>query len=320
MEIALGLIGGVVLFLYAINKLSAHIRDWADDRMKDFIARFTRNIFTAILTGIVVTVLLKSSSAAIIITIVLVGAGLVTFRQSLGIVLGANIGTTISSQIMALDVAEYAPVALAAGFAMFLIFERPLIVRTGTVLFYFGLIFFGLLTMENAVKPLKSHQYFKEMIASFEDPIRGAVAGAGISAVIQSSSATVALAISLAKQSLITLPAAIAVMLGAELGTCADTLLATARSNRQALKTGLFHFSFNLLTIFCGLLLFVPFVALVEFVSNGSEVKRQIANAHLMFNVLGVLGFVGLIPLVERFLNYILPDKDVGSGGDLQAA
>lgn len=324
MEIILGLIGGIVLFLYAISKLSSHIRSWADDRMKDFIARFTRNVFTAILTGIVVTVLLKSSSAAIIITIVLVGAGLVTFRQSLGIVLGANIGTTISSQIMALDVAEYAPIALAAGFALFIIFERPLIHRIGTVLFYFGMIFFGLLTMENAVEPLKSHQYFKDLIASFEDPISGALAGAGVSAVIQSSSATVALAITLAKQSLITLPAAIAVMIGAELGTCADTLLATARSNRQALKTGLFHFSFNLVTIICGLILFVPFVAFIEMISNGSEVKQQIANAHLTFNVLGVLGFVGLIPLIERFLNFVLPDdpqkNDDDLDGELQPA
>jgi len=310
METVLGLVGGIVLFLYAISKLSGHIREWADERMKAFVARFTRNILTAIITGIVVTVLLKSSSAAIIITIVLVGAGVVTFRQSLGIVLGANIGTTIASQIMALDVAEYAPVALAAGFALFILFERPLIHRVGTVIFYFGMIFFGLLTMENAVEPLKSHDYFKELIASFENPISGALAGAGISAVIQSSSATVALAITLAKQSLITLPAAIAVMIGAELGTCADTLLATARSNRQAVKTGLFHFSFNLLSIVIGLALFVPFVSLVEYLAAGSQVKQQIAHAHLIFNLLGVAAIAGFLPWIERALNRLLPDTD----------
>ncbi|HNQ15051.1 MAG TPA: Na/Pi symporter [Pyrinomonadaceae bacterium] len=310
METVLGLVGGIVLFLYAISKLSGHIREWADERMKAFVARFTRNILTAIITGIVVTVLLKSSSAAIIITIVLVGEGVVTFRQSLGIVLGANIGTTIASQIMALDVAEYAPVALAAGFALFILFERPLIHRVGTVIFYFGMIFFGLLTMENAVEPLKSHDYFKELIASFENPISGALAGAGISAVIQSSSATVALAITLAKQSLITLPAAIAVMIGAELGTCADTLLATARSNRQAVKTGLFHFSFNLLSIVIGLALFVPFVSLVEYLAAGSQVKQQIAHAHLIFNLLGVAAIAGFLPWIERALNRLLPDTD----------
>lgn len=309
MEIILGLLGGIVLFLYAISKLSEHIRDWADDKMKDFIAQFTRNVFTAIITGIVATVLLKSSSAAIIITIVLVGAGVVTFRQSLGIVMGANIGTTISSQIMALDVAEYAAIALAVGFILFLVTDQKYIFRAGKIIFYFGMIFFGLLTMENAVEPLKSHQYFKDVIASFENPIQGALAGAGIAAVIQSSSATVALAITLAKQSLITLPAAMAVMIGAELGTCADTLLATARSTRQAVKTGLFHLSFNLVTIIIGLLLFVPFVGLIQYISNGSEIKHQIANAHLIFNVLGVLGFVGFIPLIEKILNYLLPDE-----------
>ncbi len=309
MEIALGLIGGIVLFLYAISKLSEHIREWADDKMKDFIAKFTRNIFTAILTGIVVTVLLKSSSAAIIITIILVGAGVVTFRQSLGIVMGANIGTTISSQIMALDVAEYAAIPLLLGFILLMIAKQVVLLRVATIVFYFGMIFFGLLTMENAVEPLKTHQSFKDLIASFENPIQGALAGAGIAAIIQSSSATVALAITLAKQSLITLPAAMAVMIGAELGTCADTLLATARSNRQALKTGLFHLSFNILTIIVGLILFVPFVGLVEWISGGATMKTQIANAHLIFNVLGVVGFVGFIPLIERLLNYLLPDK-----------
>jgi phosphate:Na+ symporter len=309
METALGLIGGIVLFLYAISKLSEHIREWADDKMKDFIAKFTRNIFTAIITGIVVTVLLKSSSAAIIITIVLVGAGVVTFRQSLGIVMGANIGTTVSSQIMALDVAEYAAIPLVLGFIVLMTAKQVVLLRVATIVFYFGMIFFGLLTMENAVEPLKTHQSFKDLIAGFENPIQGALAGAGIAAVIQSSSATVALAITLAKQSLITLPAAIAVMIGAELGTCADTLLATARSNRQALKTGLFHLSFNLVTIIIGLILFVPFVGLVEYISGGNSIKYQIANAHLIFNVLGVLGFVGFIPLIEKLLNYLLPDK-----------
>ncbi len=319
METVLGLIGGIVLFLYAISKLSEHIREWADDKMKDFIAKFTRNIFTAIITGIVVTVLLKSSSAAIIITIILVGAGVVTFRQSLGIVLGANIGTTVSSQIMALDVAEYAAIPLALGFVVLMIAKQIALLRIGTIVFYFGMIFFGLLTMENAVEPLKAHQSFKDLIAGFENPIQGALAGAGIAAVIQSSSATVALAITLAKQSLITLPAAIAVMIGAELGTCADTLLATTRSNRQALKTGLFHLSFNILTIIVGLVLFVPFVAFVEWISGGATIKTQIANAHLIFNVLGVIGFVGFIPLVEKLLNYLLPNQPE-IGAELQPA
>ncbi len=319
METVLGLIGGIVLFLYAISKLSEHIREWADDKMKDFIAKFTRNIFTAIITGIVVTVLLKSSSAAIIITIILVGAGVVTFRQSLGIVLGANIGTTVSSQIMALDVAEYAAIPLALGFVVLMIAGQIALLRIGTIVFYLGMIFFGLLTMENAIEPLKAHQSFKDLIAGFENPIQGALAGAGIAAVIQSSSATVALAITLAKQSLITLPAAIAVMIGAELGTCADTLLATTRSNRQALKTGLFHLSFNILTIIVGLVLFVPFVAFVEWISGGATIKTQIANAHLIFNVLGVIGFVGFIPLVEKLLNYLLPNQPE-IGAELQSA
>jgi len=138
----------------------------------------------------------------------------------------------------------------------------------------------------------------------------GAAIGAFVTVVVQSSSATVAMVLTLAKESLITLPAGIAVMLGAELGTCADTLLATLRSSRQALKTGLFHLIFNLTTIILGLAFFGWFVNLVTSVSGAAEIKTQIANAHVLFNVLGVLLFVGFVPLFEKMLNKLLPETD----------
>lgn len=311
LEIVLSLVGGLVLFLYAVSNLSETVKEWAGSRARDFIARFTRNVFTAIIVGIVATTILDSSSAVIILTIVLVNAGILNFKQSIGIVMGANIGTTISSQIIAMDVGQYSPVALIAGLILLVVSRNPKINRTGKILLYFGMLFFGLYTMENAVEPLKGEPRFAEWMSGLENPFYGALVGAIVTVAVQSSSATVGMVITLAKQSLITLPASIAVMLGAELGTCADTLIATARANRQALKTGVFHLIFNILTVSLGLALFVPFVALVGQISGAeTDIKNQVANAHVLFNVLGVLAFVGFVPLFEKLLNRMIPDQE----------
>ena len=179
----------------------------------------------------------------------------------------------------------------------------------GKVILFFGVLFFGLFTMENAVEPLKDEAFFMEWMKKTENPFVGSMIGALVTLVIQSSSATVGMAIILAKKGFLTLTGGIAIMLGAELGTCSDTLLATIKGSRQALKTGLFHITFNLLSILLGLLLFAPFVELVETISNGASVERTLANAHMLFNILGVLVFIWTIPLFEKLLNKLLPDK-----------
>lgn len=163
--------------------------------------------------------------------------------------------------------------------------------------------------MERAVEPLRDSPRFLEWMNHLENPLLGAAVGAFVTVVVQSSSATVAMVLTLAKEFLVTLPAGIAVMLGAELGTCADTLLATVRSSRQALKTSLFHLIFNLTTIILGLVFFGWFVALVVYISGEAEIKTQIANAHVLFNVLGVLLFVWFVPLFEKSLNKLVPEK-----------
>jgi phosphate:Na+ symporter len=310
-EIILSLAGGLALFLYAVLNLSETVKEWAGERARHAIARFTTNIISAIIVGCLATIVLDSSTAVIILTIVLVNASILTFRQSIGIVLGANIGTTVSSQIIALDVSQYSPVFLIAGLILIFVFgaNNSTVNRAGKVLLFFGMLFFGLLTMERAVEPLRDNQQFFELLKQLENPLYGAAVGTFVTVIVQSSSATVAMVLTLAKESLITLPAGLAVMLGAELGTCADTLLATVRSTRQALKTGLFHLFFNLTTIILGLVFFEWFVVLTLTISGASaEIKGQIANAHVLFNVLGVLLFVGFVPLFERILNKLIPD------------
>ena len=308
-EIVLTVLGGLALFLFAVGSLADVIQEIAGDRAKTWLVKLTGNLFTAILTGIAITTILDSSSAVIIINIVLVNSKLLTFRQAIGIVLGANIGTTVSSQIPAMDVGKYSPVALVAGLAMMMLSRSNTISKSGKVLLFFGMMFFGLYTMERAVEPLKGLGNFDSWMRGLEHPLTGALTGALVTLIIQSSSATVGMTITLAKKEAITLAAGVAVMLGAELGTCSDTLLATIKGSRAAVRTGVFHLFLNFTSIVIGLLLFGPFIQLVEYVSKDAHLERKLANAHVLFNVCGVLLFIGFVPFIEALLNRVIPDK-----------
>ena len=310
-EIVLSVTAGLVLFLFAVNSLSETIKNALGGNASKSIQRFTSNTFSSLIVGIIATTLLDSSSAVIIITIVLVNSNLLTFKQAMGIVLGANIGTTVSSQIIAMDIGKYSPLFLLIGFVLLFIAKSEKISNIGKSILYFGVLFFGLYTMENAVEPLKDEAFFTEWMEKTESPVLGAIIGAVVTLVIQSSSATVGMAIILSKKGILSLTGGIAIMLGAELGTCSDTLLATIKGSRQALKTGLFHVSFNLISIILGLILFYPFVDLVKYISTGASIERSVANAHMLFNILGVLIFVWTIPMFEKVLNKALPDKSI---------
>jgi phosphate:Na+ symporter len=307
-EIILAIIAGLVLFLFAVVNLSETLKNAIGGKTNVWIEKFTKNVFSSLIVGIVATTILDSSSAVIIITIVLVNAKVLNFRKAMGIVLGANIGTTVSSQIIAMDIGKYSPIFLLIGFVLLFVAKTEKINNLGKVILYFGVLFFGLFTMENAVEPLKDEAFFLEWMKKTENPILGAIIGAVVTLIVQSSSATVGMAIILSKKGLLSLAGGIAVMIGAELGTCSDTLLATIKGSRQALKTGLFHVTFNLFSIILGLLLFSPFVELVKVVSIDAPVERAVANAHMLFNILGVLVFVWTIPLFEKILNRLLPD------------
>lgn len=308
-EIILTLLGGLVLFLYAVTGLSDVIRKVTAKKPKKWILQFTKNTFTAIITGMLVTILLDSSSVVIIITIVLVNSNLLTFRQAMGVVMGANIGTTISSQIIALNVSQYSPILLIIGMTLLLITQKEHLRRYGQLFIYFGMLFFGLFIMENAIAPLKKDPTFHEWMVAMDNPITGSITGAIVTLIIQSSSATVGMAILLIKKGALSLVGGIAIMLGAELGTCSDTLLATIKGNRQGIKTGLFHLIFNFTTIVICLLLFLPFVRFVEWVSGKATLEQTLANAHFLFNFIGVIMFVWFLPTFEKFLNRILPEK-----------
>lgn len=304
------LIGGLALFLYAITQLSNIMNGVFSNNAITIIKKYTSNIFSSLLIGTLSTMLLGSSSAVIILVIVFINAKTLTFKQAIGLIMGANIGTTFSSQIIALDVGKYSIIPLAIGLFFVIFIKNEKWKRYGNILLYLGMLFFGLFLMEESVLPLRDSEMFANWIARVEgSPLQGALIGGLITLIIQSSSGTVGMAIILGKQQILSIAGGIAIMLGAELGTCSDTLLATINGSRQAFKAGIFHLFFNLTTIFIGLLLFSPFVALVEKISNTNDIGNVIANAHMLFNIAGVLLFLPFISLIEKGLNKLIPEK-----------
>jgi phosphate:Na+ symporter len=308
---AMGALAGLVLFIYGVTRLSEGLEEMGTERMKGFLSKCTTNRFAGVLTGAVATTILESSSVTIIMTIAMVSAGVLTFVQSLGVVLGANIGTAVGAQIISLDIALYVPLLMLAGALLLFLGKTKTWKNVGIVLLGFGLMFYGLEAVDEAMKPFRTYQPFIDLMETLgNNPLLGAAVGALFTVIIQSSSATVAIVITLASSGLISLPAGIAIMLGAEVGTCADTLVATIGRGRPALRTGVFHLVFNLVSAILGIIFAPLLVQLVLAISGGAGVGRQVANAQILFNGIGVAIMVIFLPAVARILQRLIPDTD----------
>ncbi len=303
------LIGGIVIFLYAIRRLSMTLRDVFSDKAKRHIEKYTSTVLRSILVGIVVTILMDSSSAVIIIAIILINAGTLNFKQVMGIIMGANIGTTFSSQLIAMNISKYAYIVLVLSFFFWMFFRPGKLKKYALITLYFSMLFFGLYMLEVSVSPLKESEVFSNWLKEMSDPLTGAFTGGLVTLIIQSSSATIGMLITLAKQNLIELTAAVAAMLGAELGTCSDTLLAVIGGKKDAIRAGIFHLLFNLIPITLGLLFFDPFIDLINFLFPNATVARQIANAHVAFSVISVLLFLPFVTPFYNLIRHIIPSS-----------
>jgi phosphate:Na+ symporter len=308
LEMGVGALAGLVLFIYGVTRLSEGLEEIGSERMKNLLSKFTTNRFAGVMTGIVATTALESSSVTIIMVIAMVSAGILTFVQSLGVVLGSNIGTAVGAQIISLNIELYVPIIMFAGMLLMFAGRNRLQRTLGLILLGFGLLFYGLEAIDEAMKPFRNYPPFLNWMKTLgENTFLGAVVGAIFTVIVQSSSATVAIVITLAGSGLISLPAGVAIMLGAEIGTCADTLVATIGRGRPALRTGIFHLLFNLVSVFIGVL-FAPL--LVQFVQgiSGDDVGRQVANAQIIFNITGVAIVVMFLPAIARLLVKLIPD------------
>lgn len=320
LNMAKGLFGGLALFLFGMEQMSDALKSALGNQMKELLGKLTRNRFAAVLTGTFVTAVVQSSSVTTVLVVGFVSAGMMSMAQSVGVIMGANIGTTITAQIVAFKVEEAALWMVGIGFLMIFGAKQERLKHYGSMLMGLGLIFFGMGLMGESMHPLRSYPPFIDMMTEMNKPVFAIIAGAAFTALVQSSSATTAIVITMAGQGLITLEAGIALAFGSNIGTCITALLASLGKPREAIRAGTVHVVFNVV----GVLIWLPLISIlatwVVAVSPAhaelegtarlaAEVPRQIANAHTIFNLANTLLFIFFTTQVANLVQRLVPDK-----------
>ena len=312
----IGLFGGLALFLYGMEKMSEGMKKAAGNKMRSILAALTNNRVIGFIVGAFVTMVIQSSSATTVMLVSFVQADLMSFAQSLGVILGADIGTTITAQLIAFKLTDYALLMIAIGFGLRMLGESDNLKNTGDILLGFGLLFFGMKLMGDAMKPLRTYPSFLNLMEGLENPILGLLIGAVFTALIQSSSAFTGIVIVLAQQSLLTLEAGIPLVFGANIGTCITAGLSCIGTSREAKRVAMAHVLFKV----GGVLLFIfwipTFASLIHSIAEkfGSDTARQIANAHTIFNISLGLIFLPFTVIFARLLLKILPKEKTVKG------
>ncbi len=323
---AMQMFGGLALFLFGMEQMADSLKAVAGERMKTILEKLTANRFAGAATGAFVTAIIQSSSVTTVLVVGFITAGLMSMSQSIGIIMGANIGTTITAQIVAFKVTKFAMLMIGAGFSMLFFSKEEKIRQYGAMTMGLGMVFFGMSVMSDAMQPLRSYQPFLDFMIHMENPLVGILVAAVFTGLIQSSSATTGIVIVMASQGLITLPAGIALAFGANVGTCVTAMLASIGKPREALRAALVHVFFNIGGVLVWVL-FIPYLAdvVVWFSPThpelsgidrlGAETPRQIANAHTVFNISNTLIFIWFTSQIARLVEWIIPDAPLEEEG-----
>jgi phosphate:Na+ symporter len=321
-KMAMQLFGGLALFLFGMDQMGEALKEVAGDRLKDILGKLTTNRVMGVVTGAGVTAVIQSSSVTTVMLVGFVSANVMTLSQAIGVILGADIGTTITAQIVAFPVKKYALVLVTGGFLMLFVSKREQIKRYGALVMGLGLVFFGMLIMGDAMKPLRSYEPFIALMQNVSNPVIGILVATAFTALIQSSSATTGIIIVMASQGLVSLEGGIALALGANIGTCATAGLAAIGKPREAVRVAVAHVTFKILGVAI-MVWFIPwFAELARMISPVSEeltgtaqlaadTPRQIANAHTMFNVFITILFLPFATQFARLCEWIVPLKKV---------
>ncbi|UEX91120.1 Na/Pi cotransporter family protein [Staphylococcus ratti] len=314
MEVIFSFLGGLGIFLYGLKVMGDGLQASAGDRLRDILNKFTSNPVLGVIAGIVVTVLIQSSSGTTVITIGLVTAGFMTLKQAIGVIMGANIGTTVTAFIIGIDLGEYAMPILAIGAFLIFFFKRSKINNIGRILFGFGSLFFGLEFMGDAVKPLSELEGFKQLMLDMSaNPLLGVFVGTVLTALVQSSSATIGILQEFYQQNMIGLDAAIPVLLGDNIGTTITAVLASLAGSLAAKRAAFVHVIFNVIGVVI-FSLFLPIVIhLVGMLQEAWHLKpaMAIAFAHGAFNVTNTLIQLPFVAALAWLVTKIVPGKDV---------
>ena len=316
----IGLFGGLALFLYGMEKMADALKAVAGERLKSVLAKLTTNRVTGALTGAFVTAIIQSSSVTTVLVVGFITAEVMSFSQAVGVIFGTNIGTTITAQIIAFKVTKYALLLISVGFGMLFIGNKERMKQYGAMVMGLGLIFFGMGVMSNAMKPLQSYQPFLDLMAHMDNPILGILTAACFTGLVQSSSATTGIVIVMASQGFITLTAGIALIFGANVGTCITALLASIGKPREAIRAGVVHILFNIIGVVIWLGFINQLAQMVIWLSPvaqgvsgveklAAETPRQIANAHTIFNIANAIIFLPFAKLIARQAEWLVPDK-----------
>ena len=321
-QMVIQLAGGLSLFLFGMDQMGESLKIVAGDKMRQILGKLTTNRFMGLATGAVVTAIIQSSSVTTVMLVGFVTANLMSLSQAIGVILGADIGTTITAQIVAFPIKKYALLLVAAGFLMTFTSKKEDIRQYGILVMGLGLIFFGMAVMSGAMKPLRTFEPFIALMQNVSNPLVGILVSTAFTALIQSSSATMGIVIVLASQGLISLEGGIALALGANIGTCATAGLAALGKPREAVRVAVAHVTFKIVGVLLIVWFIPPFADLVRSLSPASEhltgmdrlaadTPRQVANAHTLFNVgIGFL-FLPFAGVFARFCEWVVPDRPI---------
>ena len=335
------LMGGVGLFLYGMSIMSSGLKNAAGDKMKGILEKATQNRFMAVFVGIAVTLLIQSSSATDMMVISFVNSSLMTLEQAIGVIMGANIGTTITAQITAFNLGAYAPMILCIGALMYLFIKRTTVRHIGSIIMGFGMLFFGISVIKSAIVPLSQSEAFISFLTTLENPAIAVIFGVAFTALLQSSSSSVVIFQTFAVQGLIGYHMTVYLVIGAAIGSVTPNILASLTTNRNGKRTAILNLLFNLIRTALMILLINLFPGFLTAIRNltPSDIGRQVANTHTIFAIIAVLfefPFAGaivrlsekLIPLLpeenrrkeNRQLMYMMPGGDLPSSLALQQA
>lgn len=304
----LGLLGGLALFLYGMQMMSSGLEAAAGDRMKSILERLTANRFMGVLVGAAITAVIQSSSATTVMVVGFVNAGMMTLNQAVWIIMGANVGTTVTGILVSLDMGAIAPLFAFLGVVFVVFVKKPKLQNIGQILAGLGVLFIGMDMMSASMAPLRDSQTFIHLVSNFSNPLLGILAGAGFTAVVQSSSAAVGILQTLSNSGIIPFSSAVFVLFGSNIGTCITAVLAAIGTNRNARRTTIIHLMFNIIgtVVFTAAVMVLPITDLIESLVPGP--MAQIAAMHTSFNIITTILLLPLGNYLAKAAVKILPE------------
>ena len=309
----LGLIGGLGLFLYGMTLMSDSLEKAAGAKLRGILELFTKNRYVGIIVGVVFTAIIQSSSAATVMVVSFVNAGLMTLYQAIGVIYGANIGTTVTSQLVSFNLSQYAPVFIMAGVLMLMIFKNPTVKKAGEVVIGFGILFLGISTMSSSMGALKELPAIQNLFMSLDNRFFALLLGLVITAIVQSSSVTVSIVLLLAQQGLLPLKICFFIILGCNIGACMSAMLASLSGKKNAQRAALIHLLFNIIgSIIMAVILLIGsnwIEALIMHISGGN-LGRCVANTHTIFKVFQVIILMPFMSWIVKLTYLIVPGED----------